>query len=95
MSAADDEQHGHYGQEHRLERLAFFSDAVFAIAITILVVDIHVPQLGNNASNMDWVRALLALAPNFGAYALSFVVIGMLCIATRNHWASGSQSWAG
>ncbi len=61
---------------HALERLIFFSDAVFAIVITLLVLDIRTPELGSAASEQEWLQALVALLPHFGAFLLSFLVIG-------------------
>jgi uncharacterized membrane protein len=78
LSEAELVRHAAHGPEHRLERLTFFSDAVFAIAITILVVDIHVPTIPDNATNLDWLKALLALAPELWSFGLSFIVIGSL-----------------
>ena len=63
---------------HALERLVFFSDAVFAIVITLLVLEIRTPELGSAASERQWIVAIVALLPHFGAFMLSFLVIGAM-----------------
>lgn len=55
------------------ERLAFFSDAVFAIALTLLVIDIHVPEDGSGTA---W-QVLESQWPALLAYALSFFIIAL------------------
>jgi uncharacterized membrane protein len=57
-----------------LDRIVFFSDAVFAIAITILVLDIRVPD-GLSASALA--AQVLALGPNYLSYAISFLVLAV------------------
>ncbi len=54
------------------DRLVFFSDAVFAIAMTLLVVELHVPEV----ANLELGAALSALTPQYLTFMLSFVVIG-------------------
>ncbi|TFB89014.1 DUF1211 domain-containing protein [Cryobacterium algoricola] len=58
------------------ERLEFFSDAVFAIAMTLLVLDLRVPSLATVPRD-ELGRALLDQAPKLFAYVLSFAVIGL------------------
>ncbi|HET8626611.1 MAG TPA: TMEM175 family protein [Thermomicrobiales bacterium] len=63
-----------------LERLVFFSDAIFAIAITLLALDIRVPDpAGTTAAELP--RQVLALAPNIVSFAVSFLVIGSYWLA--------------
>lgn len=57
------------------ERVQFFSDAVFAIAMTLLVLEIRLPELGEG-KNPSWAD-LANLWPQFFAYALSFTIIGL------------------
>jgi len=55
-------------------RLEAFSDGVFAVAITLLVLEIKVPHSGALGAG------LLLLWPSYLAYAISFVVIGAIWI---------------
>jgi len=58
-----------------LSRILAFTDGVFAIAITLLVLQIEVPQ--GLTSNGDFVNQLDDLWPDLFAFAISFIVIGI------------------
>jgi uncharacterized membrane protein len=57
---------------HDLSRIGAFSDGVMAVAITLLVLNIEPPSVSND----DLSDALVDLIPSFGAYILSFALVG-------------------
>jgi uncharacterized membrane protein len=71
---------GNRGQRE-LDRLAFFSDAIFAIVMTLLVLEIRVPEVPPDLAAAEVPAAVLALWPKFFSYVLSFLVIGTYWIA--------------
>ena len=64
-------------------RLETFSDGVFAIAATLLILDVRLPENGGSLTH-----ELLRLWPSYGAYVISFVTIGIMWI---NHHAVFEQ----
>lgn len=58
-----------------MDRIVNFSDAVFAIAITLLIPDIRVPEIPDDLVAEELPAQLLALWPKYFGYVLSFVVI--------------------
>lgn len=71
----------HHNQEQvGLERLIFFSDAVFAIAITLLTLDIRLPVTEGSLTNEELFQSIVAIMPKYLAYIISFLVIGMFWI---------------
>lgn len=59
-------------------RVEAFSDGVFAIAITLLVLEIRVPSSDQIDDPAKLIRALGALWPSYVGYLLSFVTIGII-----------------
>src|ERR1700734_1983745 len=65
-----------------LERLTGLSDGVFAVAMTLLVLDVRVPVSAALASSDHalW-GGLVKLGPSFAAYLLSFTMLGTFWLA--------------
>lgn len=61
-------------------RVEAFSDGVFAIAITLLVLEIRVPEPDLTGHGSSLFRALLALWPSYLGYLISFVTIGVMWV---------------
>jgi uncharacterized membrane protein len=74
----------------RTARLEAFSDGVFAIAITLLVLEISVPE----GSEDDLLRAVLDEWPSYFAYLVSFATIGAIWLVHTviTEYLSGADS---
>jgi len=59
-----------------LERIVFFSDAVIAIAITLLAIDLRLPEL-KGVDDAAFLRMLADLGPRYFAFAVSFAVVAL------------------
>jgi uncharacterized membrane protein len=63
------------------DRVAFFTDAIFAIAMTVIVVGIHIPELTDQELPDELRPALVDLLPEVGSFFLSFAVLGSFWLA--------------
>src|SRR4029434_483395 len=75
-----------------LERLAALSDGVFAIAMTLLVLDLRVPVSTGLKSESDLWLALLPLASPLAPYRLSFMTLGIFWIGQQTQLSSFARS---
>ena len=57
------------------ERLAALSDGVFAVAMTLLLLDLHVPARDAIHSERDLLHAIAALLPQLAIYLMSFLTL--------------------
>jgi uncharacterized membrane protein len=60
-----------------LERIGALSDGLFAIAMTLIVLEIRVPATAGVATESDLWTQLLLLGPRFLTYLLSFMTLGI------------------
>ena len=63
-------------------RVEAFSDGIFAIIVTLLVLEIRVPHIENAGSVWELFNAVIALMPKFLSWMISFLTI---CIIWMNH----------
>lgn len=73
-----DHLHNELKKEFQLERMILFSDAVFAIAITLLVIEMKVPEIAHDmVSEATLAQALAHMIPKFVGFIISFFIIGL------------------
>jgi uncharacterized membrane protein len=68
---------------HSVERLAALSDGIFAVALTLLVLDLHTPVAGAIHSERDLWHALAALSPRLITYVMSFLTLGIFWVGQQ------------
>ena len=68
------------GEGLHFERIVFFSDAVFAIAITLLVLEVKAPHAPPGAPESELAVQLLHLLPKLIGFVVSFLVVGSMWI---------------
>ena len=69
---------------HDPSRVLALSDGVFAIVITLLVLEVHVPELSQGQSLSG---ALAEVRPSFNAFVITFILTGMYWVAHRGLFA--------
>ncbi len=77
-----------------IERLAALSDGIFAVAMTLLVLDLHLPTVAQVHSERELFAALAALGPQWIAYFMSFLTLGIFWAGQQtqlNHISEGSR----
>ena len=78
-----------------VERLAALSDGIFAVAMTLLVLDLRAPAVESVHSERDPWRALVALSPRLLMYAMSFMTLGIFWVGQQtqlNHLVRSDRS---
>ncbi len=77
-TAMSTQLHSEIKKEFQLERLILFSDAVFAIAITLLAIEIKIPELNRHTVTDEQLQHELGeLIPRFIGFFISFMIIGL------------------
>jgi uncharacterized membrane protein len=67
-----------------VDRLAALSDGLFAIAMTLLIIDLHTPVAEAIRSEAELLRALLHLMPQIVMYFIGFMTLGIFWIAQQS-----------
>ncbi len=81
----------------RVERLAALSDGIFAVAMTLLVLDLRVPARPAVHSEHELWKVLLALSPRLIVFLMSVMTLGIFWVGQQtqlNHFARSDRNLA-
>ena len=81
-------------QGRNLDRLAALSDGIFAVAMTLLVLDLHIPSAAQMHGERELLAALAAMGPQWITYGMSFLTLGIFWAGQQtqlNHMAEGTR----
>jgi len=76
----------HQARQMESRRVEARADGIFAISMTLLILEVHVPALPATATAGQLVTGLLQTWPKFAAYAGSFLILGVLWIGHHNQF---------
>ena len=62
---------------HSVHRIEALTDGIFAVAMTLLVIDLKVPEVAQVHSVSDLIQAIANLSPKFLAWLISFLVLAL------------------
>ena len=80
----DEQTRALLGLAHDPSRVLALSDGVFAIIITLLVLEIHVPELTQGHTLTE---ALAEVRPSFNAFVVTFILTGLYWVGHRDLFA--------
>jgi uncharacterized membrane protein len=72
---------GRKGTLFTINRLEALTDGVFAIVMTLLVLDLSITGISQSSVQAELPRRLLELWPAFLSYAMSFIILGMIWLS--------------
>ena len=81
-------------QGRSMDRLAALSDGIFAVAMTLLVLDLHLPSAAAVHAEGELLQALGALGPQWATYGMSFLTLGIFWAGQQtqlNHIGEGTR----
>jgi uncharacterized membrane protein len=75
-----------------VERVAALSDGIFGVAMTLLLLELHVPLRDAVADETALVHALVAMLPQLLVYLMSFMTLGIFWVGQQTQLSNLSRS---